>query len=101
MNYTTIKKLPSAEEILQSIPLSDKNQKRIRQDRQEIKDILSCADKRLLLIVGPCSAWPKEAVLEYAARLSQLNKKVKHALKLVMRVYIQKPRTIRGNDLDE
>ncbi len=96
MNYTIIKKLPSAEEIIQSIPLSTKGHKQIIKDRQEVKDILEGKNKRLLIIVGPCSAWPKEAVLDYAERLMILNKKLEHALKLVMRVYIQKPRTTKG-----
>ena len=96
MSYTTIKKLPSAEEIIQSIPLSMKGHTKILQDRQEVNHILEGKDKRLLMIVGPCSAWPHEAVLEYARRLVSLDKKLKHALKLVMRVYIQKPRTTKG-----
>jgi 3-deoxy-7-phosphoheptulonate synthase len=53
-------------------------------------------DHRLLIVVGPCSAWPKEAVLQYAKKLATFNEEVKHALKLVMRVYIQKPRTTKG-----
>ncbi|HVV68249.1 MAG TPA: 3-deoxy-7-phosphoheptulonate synthase [Gammaproteobacteria bacterium] len=96
MNYTIIKKLPPVEEMLQSIPLSDAGYKQIQRDREEIKDILAGKDDRLLIIVGPCSAWPKEAVLEYAAKLLKLNRQVKHALKLIMRVYIQKPRTTKG-----
>lgn len=96
MSYTTIKKLPSAEEIIQSIPLSIEGHAKILQDRQEVNNILEGIDKRLLMIVGPCSAWPNEAVLEYARRLVSLNKKLEHTLKLVMRVYIQKPRTTKG-----
>lgn len=96
MNYTIIKKLPSAEEIIQLFPLSEKSLTQIQRDREEIKHILAGHDPRLLIIVGPCSAWPKEAVFEYAQRLVVLNEEVKHALKLVMRVYIQKPRTTKG-----
>lgn len=96
MNYTRIKKLPSAEEIIQRYPLSDLGHEKIMHDRREIKHILEGKDKRLLMIVGPCSAWPKEAVLEYAQRLVNLNESVKHALKIVMRIYIQKPRTTKG-----
>jgi 3-deoxy-7-phosphoheptulonate synthase len=96
MNYTTIKKMPSAEEIIQSIPLSMQSQTKILRDREEVNNILEGRDKRLLMIIGPCSAWPNQAVLEYARRLQSLNKKVAHALKLVMRVYIQKPRTTKG-----
>ncbi len=96
VGYTIIKKLPPMEEIVKSYPLSAVGYQRIKQDRQEVKNILAGKDKRLLIIVGPCSAWPKAAVLEYAKRLIKLNEKVKHALKLVMRVYIQKPRTTIG-----
>lgn len=96
MNYTLIKRLPSAEEIIQAFPLSAKAEKKIIQDRQEVKDIIEGKDKRFLMIIGPCSAWPFDAVLEYASRLLKLNDHVKHVLKLIMRVYIQKPRTTKG-----
>jgi 3-deoxy-7-phosphoheptulonate synthase len=96
MNYTVIKKSPTPEEIIQAFPLSTSAHERILQDRNEIKAILDGRDKRFLMIVGPCSAWPKDAVLAYAERLLSLNEQVRHALKLVMRVYIQKPRTTKG-----
>ncbi|OGT46988.1 MAG: 3-deoxy-7-phosphoheptulonate synthase [Gammaproteobacteria bacterium RIFCSPHIGHO2_12_FULL_41_15] len=96
MNYSIIKKLPSVEEIIQEFPLTDASLQRITYDRQEVKNILNGTDNRLLIVVGPCSAWPKAAVLEYAHKLHALNEKVKNALKLVMRVYIQKPRTTKG-----
>jgi len=96
MNYTIIKKIPSLETIIQKIPLSHAGYRQIEEDRGQVKDILSGRDTRLLMIVGPCSAWPKEAVLKYANKLAGLNAKVKDALKIVMRVYIQKPRTTKG-----
>jgi len=96
MNYTIIKKLPPVEEIIQAYPLSEAAQKRVIQDRQEVKNILEGRDQRFLMIIGPCSAWPVDAVLEYASRLAKLNDKLNHALKLIMRVYIQKPRTTKG-----
>lgn len=96
MNYAIIKKLPPVDEIIQSIPLSNAGYQQITQDREEIKAILAGTNPRLLMIVGPCSAWPKEAVLIYAQKLAALNEQVKHALKIVMRVYIQKPRTTKG-----
>lgn len=66
---------------------------KIKRDQQEVKNILSGRDKRFLVILGPCSAWPYEATVEYARRLKKLEPKVKNRLKLVMRVYIQKSRT--------
>ena len=96
MNYLRIKKLPPVEEIIQQYPLSDTGHEKIMHDRREIKDILEGKDQRLLIIVGPCSAWPRDAVLEYASRLKEVNDSVKSSLKIVMRMYIQKPRTTKG-----
>ena len=96
MNVTIIKKIATPEEIIRADPLSLAGQGQIINDREEIIQILSGQDKRFLVIVGPCSAWPSEAVLEYARRLKKLNDEIKDGVKLVMRVYIQKPRTAKG-----
>ena len=96
MRYSIQKNLPRAEDIIQATPLSEKAFERIAQDRKEIQAILAGEDSRKLVVVGPCSAWPHEAVIEYAKRLVELNEKVKDSLKLVMRLYIQKPRTTKG-----
>lgn len=96
MSYEIIKKVPTSDEIIQKIPLSDAGYAKIKEHHQEIEAILRGDDDRLLLIVGPCSAWPSAAVLEYAQKLLEVSKKVSHAVKLIMRVYIQKPRTVKG-----
>src|SRR3989339_1750176 len=96
MNLVTIKKIPTAEEIIQMFPLSEDGTRRISKDRQEVKDILAGKDKRMLVVMGPCSAWPYDATLEYTRRLKRLSEKVNDKLKLVLRLYIQKPRTKKG-----
>lgn len=96
MNYAIIKKLPPVDDIIQTIPLSNAGYQQIAHHTEEVKAIIEGTDPRLLMIVGPCSAWPKEAVLVYAKKLLALNARLKHALKIVMRVYIQKPRTTKG-----
>lgn len=96
MTYTVIKKLPTSDDVIQAIPLSIEHHEKILKDRQEVNRILEGKDKRLLMIIGPCSAWPEQAVLDYANRLAKLNKKLEHALKIIMRVYIQKQRTTKG-----
>ncbi len=96
MNISIIKKLPSAEEIINAYPLSAHGHARIAEDRQEVKNILALKDNRFLIIVGPCSAWPYEAVREYACKLKNLQDEVKDFLKIILRVYIQKPRTTKG-----
>lgn len=96
MSYSIIKKLPPIETILQEIPMADEGYAKVNRDRKEIKKILSGEDSRMLMIVGPCSAWPSEAVLAYARKLQVLNESLSDVLKIVMRVYIQKPRTTKG-----
>lgn len=96
MKYTIIKPLPSAEEIIASQPLSQATERQIIQDKHEVKEILAGRDSRLIVIVGPCSAWPAEAVLEYAKRLKRLSDEVRGQIKIILRCYIQKPRTAKG-----
>ncbi|MDO8626785.1 MAG: 3-deoxy-7-phosphoheptulonate synthase [Candidatus Magasanikbacteria bacterium] len=98
MAIKIIKKIPSQEEIEQAAPLSAVGYTAILKDRQEICDILSGKDDRLLLIIGPCSAWPFDAVIEYATRLISLKKELnlEKEFKVIMRVYTQKPRTTTG-----
>ncbi len=97
MNFLrSVKRLPSADELIARFPLSSAAQERVAVGREEVRAILAGADARFLLVVGPCSAWPDEAVLAYAERLRVLEHAVRDALKLVLRVYIQKPRTARG-----
>lgn len=96
MGYRIVKVVPDADQIIKRFPVSGNGMAAVAHHRREIENILCGKDQRLIMVVGPCSAWPSDAVLEYAKRLVELNKKVEHALKLVMRVYIQKPRTIKG-----
>jgi 3-deoxy-7-phosphoheptulonate synthase len=80
----------------QQVPLSTKAIDTVLSARQEIQHILEREDKRLLVIVGPCSIHDEKAALEYARRLSGLRRKVKQTLFVVMRVYFEKPRTSIG-----
>lgn len=95
-NFKVTKRLPKIDEIIEAHPLSEEGRTQVEKDRQEIKDILSGKDNRLLVVIGPCSAWPIEAVLKYARKFSELAPQVSDALKLVLRVYTNKPRTRTG-----
>jgi 3-deoxy-7-phosphoheptulonate synthase len=53
-------------------------------------------DPRFLLIVGPCSIHDVRAGQEYAQRLRGLSQRVQEKLHLVMRCYLEKPRTSLG-----
>ena len=77
-------------------PLSVTLAQQISKHRQTIQNILSGQDHRLMVITGPCSIHDPIAVLEYADRLQQLQEQVKDQIFLVMRAYIEKPRTTVG-----
>ena len=68
----------------------------ITQQRQTILNILSGQDSRLMVITGPCSVHDPVATLEYAEKLLTLQQHVADEIFIVMRVYIEKPRTTVG-----
>ena len=96
MNHVKIREITPIKELHNQLPLSDEDSKKILRHRQEIKNIINGSDNRLILLIGPCSAWPCDAVVEYAKRLAKLNQKVQQHLKIIMRVYPHKPRTSIG-----
>ncbi len=65
--------------------------------RREIADILHARDeRRLLLVVGPCSIHDVEVAGEYATKLMALKERYTDELLIVMRTYFEKPRTTVG-----
>ena len=83
-------------DLRQVFPLSDKNREFVITSRQQINEILQRRDRRLMVVVGPCSIHDPEAAIEYAKRLSVLSRRVSDQLMLIMRVYFEKPRTTVG-----
>jgi 3-deoxy-7-phosphoheptulonate synthase len=69
---------------------------RIERARAEITDILNGVDDRLVVVVGPCSIHDRDAALEYAALLAKDAERLAGQLRIVMRVYFEKPRTTLG-----
>jgi 3-deoxy-7-phosphoheptulonate synthase len=78
------------------IPISADANQTIALGRRGIESILQKEDRRLLVIVGPCSIHDEQATLEYAVKLNALRQKVAGTLFVVMRVYFEKPRTTVG-----
>ena len=60
---------------------------------EALAKIIKGEDKRILLVIGPCSSDNEDAVLDYAHRLAKLQEEVKDKVFMVMRVYTAKPRT--------
>mgnify|MGYP001806015185 FL=1 len=83
-------------DLRQVFPMSDSGREFVSRSREKIKEILLRRDRRLMVVVGPCSIHDTEAAVEYAKRLSALSRRVDDQLMLVMRVYFEKPRTTVG-----
>jgi 3-deoxy-7-phosphoheptulonate synthase len=64
--------------------------------RLEISRILYQRDPRLLVLVGPCSIHDTIAAREYAGLLQSAIAEFSADLRIVMRVYFEKPRTTVG-----
>lgn len=82
--------------LLEELPAGGEVALAVNCHRRDVQRILSGADDRLLVIVGPCSIHDVAAAREYAARLAPLASGLADRLKVVMRVYFEKPRTTVG-----
>ncbi|MGL4476406.1 MAG: 3-deoxy-7-phosphoheptulonate synthase [Shewanella sp.] len=89
-------KVISPAELATEFPLTQGAADYLLAQRREVEAILSGADQRLLVIVGPCSIHDTKAALDYAARLAKLHHELKDDICILMRVYFEKPRTIVG-----
>jgi 3-deoxy-7-phosphoheptulonate synthase len=95
-NVTSFATMPSPVELHQKLPLTDKAFTTVMQGRETLRNILDRKDKRLFVVVGPCSIHDPVAGLDYARRLKALQAEVVDTMVLVMRVYFEKPRTTTG-----
>jgi 3-deoxy-7-phosphoheptulonate synthase len=80
------------------IPQTPSSRATVDRGRDEVVAVVNDQDekKRLLVIIGPCSIHDPEAALAYCDRLMEMKKKYKHELVIVMRAYLEKPRTTVG-----
>lgn len=78
------------------IPMTDKAVQAVVRGRSDAADIVMGRSDRLLVVVGPCSIHDPDAAHEYAGRLKQLSEKLSDDLCIVMRAYLEKPRTTVG-----
>jgi len=89
-------RLPSSLQLKQQLPLSHSLHQQVNTHRQAVRAILDGEDPRLLVIVGPCSIHDPQSAIEYASKLARLAEDVSSEMLLVMRAYVEKPRTTVG-----
>jgi 3-deoxy-7-phosphoheptulonate synthase len=95
-NIESYEELSSPNQILMEIPISDKAKEVVSAGRKSIKDILDYRDRRKIVIVGPCSVHDSIAVRSYGEKLARLSGEVKDEVLIVMRTYLEKPRSTIG-----
>ena len=82
--------------LLEELPLTEAAAVTVSRGRDEVARILRGEDDRLIVIAGPCSIHDPVAALDYARRLHRLAEDLAADLRIVMRVYFEKPRTTVG-----
>ena len=77
---------------------TEQSKQTVIQARKEAAAIVQNKDprRRLLVIIGPCSIHDPHAALDYCGRLLELKRKYRDELLIVMRAYLEKPRTTVG-----
>ena len=96
LKISSMRELITPKKIISELPMSTRAVETVVETRQEIINILNRKDKRLLLIVGPCSIHDVAAAHEYAERLLAVKKDISENVLIIMRVYFEKPRTVIG-----
>ncbi|KAL8690283.1 MAG: hypothetical protein Q9218_004233 [Villophora microphyllina] len=83
--------------LLQSeIPASTETRQTVLRGRRDAIRCISQTTDKLLVMVGPCSIHDPSSALSYARLLLSLSQKLQGDLVIIMRAYLEKPRTTVG-----
>ncbi len=93
MNMNFLRKLPIPKDIKEQFPLTEAMARVKARRDADIKDIISGKSDKFLLIIGPCSADDKYAVLDYISRLRVMQDKAGDKILIIPRIYTNKPRS--------
>jgi 3-deoxy-7-phosphoheptulonate synthase len=96
LNLTRAAPLPTPGQLRELLPRTLAAERTVRSSTEALTRILTGEDKRLLLVVGPCSIHDSTTALEYGRRLRTLAEEVKGSFLVVMRTYFEEPRTTVG-----
>ncbi len=96
INIAELRPLPPPSVIKGKIAMSEPCADAVLRGRREVEQILGGKDRRLLVVVGPCSIHDPDAALDYARKLRGVAKEIDRQIVVIMRVYFEKPRTTTG-----
>lgn len=88
--------LPTLAEFKKKLTLQNYSEELILRQRLLLASILRGDDPRIAIACGPCSLHSQESALEFGQKLLALQEEVKDRYYLIMRAYIEKPRTALG-----
>ena len=88
--------LITPEQLKAALPVTEEVRDTVNQYREAVANIVDRKDKRLLVVVGPCSIHDTDAALDYAKRLKALSLELSDEIFIVMRAYFEKPRSTVG-----
>ena len=80
INVSAFDAMPSPEETHARLPLSQAAATLVMNGREVLRNILDRSDRRLFVVVGPCSIHDPVAGLDYARRLKALADEVSDSL---------------------
>lgn len=88
--------LPTPLDLKRKIPLTKEAALAVESSRKSLIDLFEGKDQRTLLVVGPCSIHCMEEGLHYARKLKALADSLQESCLIIMRAYIEKPRSRIG-----
>ncbi|MCB1117198.1 MAG: 3-deoxy-7-phosphoheptulonate synthase [Chlamydiia bacterium] len=91
-----MKKLPSPYELHDRLPMTLRQREFVTQAQNKVFDIIHNRSDKLLIIAGPCSIHDFASAMAYATHLKELSVRVADTCIILMRAYVEKPRTRTG-----
>lgn len=95
-SVTTTSALPTWGAVVADAPLTAALTAEVHAHRAAVRRILDGQDDRLLVIAGPCSVHDPAAGLDYARQLAATAVPYAGELLVVLRAYLEKPRSVLG-----
>src|ERR1700723_666748 len=96
VNVVSSDLLATPEEGKRRLPLTTQAAESVLKSREAARAILERRDRRLFVVVGPCSIHDVAGAREHAQRLKGLSPRVESPLLLMMRAYFENPHPTVG-----
>ena len=87
MNMEFKRKLPIPMDIKAEFPVSEKMAAVKAERDEEIAKVFRGDSDKFILVIGPCSADNREAVMDYIGRLKKVSEQVSDKIIIIPRIY--------------